>query len=143
MANPIEHARTTALPVGAVRMIPQLFTGIRGRLASLILLGLFPVFVLVISDSLSHRTSDIAASNEDTQRLARLAAAKEGALIEGARQLAVAISVLPAVLQHDQGACISFVRNLLSAYPQYTNFGAVDAKGFVWCSGLPRPNCHC
>jgi diguanylate cyclase (GGDEF)-like protein/PAS domain S-box-containing protein len=104
-------------------------------LISLILLGLFPVFVLVILDSASGRKSAIGASYEDTKRLARLAAAKEGALIEGAHQLTVALSVLPAVVEHDQTACNSFVRNLRSAYPQYTNFGVVDVKGSVWCSG--------
>lgn len=120
-----------------MRLIPQSFTGIRGRLVSLILLGLFPVFILVISHSLSDRKSVIAASQEDSHRLARLAAAREGTLIEGARQLTIALSVLPAVLQHHQTACIEFVRNLLSAYTQYTNFGVVDVNGSVWCSGLP------
>jgi diguanylate cyclase (GGDEF)-like protein/PAS domain S-box-containing protein len=118
-------------------MIPRSYAGIRGRLVSLILLGLFPVFVLVILDSLSEHKSVIGASYEDTKRLARLAAAKEGALIEGAHQLTIALTVLPAVVHRDQTACNSFVRNLLSAYPQYTNFGVVDVKGSVWCSSLP------
>jgi len=118
-------------------MIPRTYTGIRGRLVSLILLGLLPVFVLVILDSLSERKRHISASYEDTKRLARLAAAKEGALIEGARQLTIALSVLPAVVHRDETTCNSFVRNLLSAYPQYTNFGVVDVKGSVWCSSLP------
>ncbi len=116
-------------------MIPRSYAGIRGRLVSLILLGLFPVLALVIADSLSEHKRVIGASYEDTKRLARLAAAKEGALIEGAHQLTVALTVLPAVVHHDQTACNSFVRNLLSAYPQYTNFGMVDVKGSVWCSG--------
>jgi diguanylate cyclase (GGDEF)-like protein/PAS domain S-box-containing protein len=118
-------------------MNPRSYTGIRGRLVSLILLGLFPVFVLVILGSLSERKSVIGTSYEDTKRLARLAAAKEGALIEGARQLTIALSVLPAVVHRDQATCNSFARNLLSAYPQYTNFGVVDVKGSVWCSSLP------
>jgi diguanylate cyclase (GGDEF)-like protein/PAS domain S-box-containing protein len=116
-------------------MIPRAEAGIRGRLVSLILLGLFPMFVLVILDSLSDRKSAIGASYEDTKRLARLAAAKEGALIEGAHQLTIALTVLPAVVLRDQTTCNSFVRNLVSAYPQYTSFGVVDVKGSVWCSG--------
>lgn len=69
---------------------------------SLILLGLLPVFVLVIWNSLSEHNSDINASYEDTKWLARLAAAREGALIEGAHQLTIALSVLPAVVHRDQ-----------------------------------------
>jgi diguanylate cyclase (GGDEF)-like protein/PAS domain S-box-containing protein len=106
-------------------------------LISLILLGLLPVFVLVIWNSLSEHNSDISASYEDTKRLARLAAAREGALIEGAHQLTIALSVLPAVVHRDQTTCNSFARNLLSAYPQYSNFGVVDIKGSVWCNGWP------
>jgi diguanylate cyclase (GGDEF)-like protein/PAS domain S-box-containing protein len=118
-------------------MIRRSYGGIQGRLVSLILLGLFPVFVLVILDALSERKSVINASYEATQRLARLAAAKEGALIEGAHQLTIALSVLPEVMHRDAAACNSLTRNLLSAYPQYTNFGVVDARGAVWCSSLP------
>jgi diguanylate cyclase (GGDEF)-like protein/PAS domain S-box-containing protein len=118
-------------------MIRRSFGGIRGRLVSLILVGLVPVFVLVILDSLFERRNDINESYEATQRLARLAAAKEGTLIEGAHQLTIALSVLPAVVHRDVAACNSLTRNLLSAYPQYTNFGVVDAGGAVWCSSLP------
>jgi diguanylate cyclase (GGDEF)-like protein/PAS domain S-box-containing protein len=118
-------------------MIPRFYAGIRGRLVFLILLGLFPVFVLVILDSLSDRRSAISASFEYALRLSKLATAKEGSLIEGARQLTIALSVLPAVLRHDQATCNSFAQNLLSAYPEYTNFGLIDAKGSLWCSSLP------
>ena len=121
----------------ALRTLPRSLSGIRSRLALLIVLGLFPLFVLVISDSLSQRKSAIAASYENTMRLARLAAAKEGSLIEGARQLTMALAVLPAVLHRDQAACNSFGRNLLTAYPQYTNFGVIDVNGSLWCSSLP------
>ncbi len=117
--------------------MPRPNAGIRGRLLSLIVLGLFPVFLLVILDSVTEYKNVIHASYEDTKRLARLAAAKEGSLIEGARQLTIALSVLPAAMHRDPIACNAFVRNLLLAYPQYTSFGVVDVKGAVWCSSLP------
>jgi PAS domain-containing protein len=118
-------------------LIPRFRTGIRGRLILLLLLGLLPVFVLVILDSLSERHRSIRSSSDETRRLARLAAASEGGLIAGARQLTIALSVLPAVERRNQNACNLFARNLLSAYPQYTNFGVVDVSGALWCSSLP------
>jgi diguanylate cyclase (GGDEF)-like protein/PAS domain S-box-containing protein len=119
-------------------MIPRIHLGIQGRLVSLILLGLLPVFVLVIVDSFGDRNDAIRSSSEESAQFARLAAAKEGQLIEGARQLTIALSVLPAVGRRDQAMCNSFARNLLSAYPQYTNFGVIDVKGSLWCNSRPN-----
>ena len=48
-------------------------------------------------------------------------------LIEGARQLTIALSVLPAVIHRDAAACNAYARQLLAAYPQYTNFGVGGA----------------
>ena len=108
--------------------------GLRLRIALLILLGALPAFLVVAYLALSQRDQAIAKTYEDTTRLARLAAAKEGALIEGARQLTIALTLFPAVVQHDVEGCNAFAGKLLAGYPQYTNFGVVDPDGSIWCS---------
>jgi len=108
--------------------------GLRVRIAALILLGLLPAVILVVVGQILERERAIDATYDSTKRLARLAAANEGALIEGARQLTIALSVLPAVVQRDASGCNTYTRLLLSAYPQYTNFGVVDRDGSLWCS---------
>lgn len=118
-----------AMPLPSARL--------RLRIAALILLGLLPAFILVVANQILERDRAIAATYDLTKRLARLAAAKEGALIEGAHQLTIALSVLPAVVHRDAIACNTYARQLLSAYPQYTNFGVVELDGSVWCSSAP------
>ena len=116
-------------------MLPA--TGLKTRIAALVLLGLLPAFILVVVNQVIERDRAVAATYDLTKRLARLAAAKEGALIEGARQLTIALSVLPAVIHRDAAACNAYARQLLAAYPQYTNFGVVEPSGSVWCSSAP------
>src|SRR5690349_12467533 len=96
--------------------------GLRLRIALLILLGALPAFFVVAGLALSQRDQAIAKTYEDTTRLARLASAKEGTLIEGAKQLTIALTLLPAVAQHDIAGCNAFAGKLLAGYPQYTNF---------------------
>jgi diguanylate cyclase (GGDEF)-like protein/PAS domain S-box-containing protein len=112
-------------------------TGLRVRIAVLILVALVPAFIVVIANAVIERERAITATNDSTKRLARLAAAKEGALIEGARQLTIALSVLPAVTDRDVSACNAYALKLVAAYPQYINFGVAAPDGFVWCSARP------
>ena len=111
--------------------------GLRVRIAVLILVGLVPAFILVVAHAVLDRERAIASTHDLTKRLARLAAAKEGAVIEGARQLTIALSVLPAVIDRDATACNAYALQLVAAYPQYINFGVVAPDGFVWCSARP------
>jgi diguanylate cyclase (GGDEF)-like protein/PAS domain S-box-containing protein len=117
--------------------------GLRSRIALLILLGVLPAFFLVCSLAVIERRDAIEKTYQNTNRLARLAAAKEGALIEGARQLTLALSVMPTVVRHDAASCNLFAEKLLAGYPEYTNFGVVNLDGTIWCSSAPlrsRPN---
>ena len=118
-------------------MKPWFQGGLRGRIALLILLGTLPALCLLAYLSVSERERAIAKTYQDTTRLARLAAAKEGALIEGARQLTIALTFFPPAVHHAAAECKAFARELLQGYPQYTNFGVVDVDGTIWCSSAP------
>jgi diguanylate cyclase (GGDEF)-like protein/PAS domain S-box-containing protein len=116
--------------------LPRL-SGLRSRIALLIVLGVLPAFFLVAYLAFAERSRSIAQAEHDTVRLARLAAAKEGALIEAAHQLTIALTFFPAVIRQDAQQCNAYARTLLAGYPQYTNFGVVNREGKIWCSSAP------
>src|SRR5690349_7983662 len=111
--------------------------GLRSRIALLILLGVLPVLSLVAYVAFAEREKAIAHAEHDSVRLARLSAEKEGALIEAARQLTIAVALLPAVIRHDTQQCNAYARTLLAGYPHYNSFGVASADGELWCSSLP------
>jgi hypothetical protein len=115
----------------------KLFASLRIRLLLLVLLAVVPMLALVLhsySQQVQTATEDAQAS---ALRLARLAASDQERLIEGARQLLVALAQLPSVRNQDAEECGSFLAGLLKEYPLYENLGAADLDGGIFCSAIP------
>ena len=118
-------------------MIRSLFASLRARLVLLVFLALIPAFGLVLyGDSVQRR---LATHNvqDDTLRLARFAASDQLRVIETAHQLLAALAQLPQVHDRNSTSCNIFMANLLKRYPLYTNLGAADLDGNIFCSGVP------
>lgn len=107
------------------------------RLLLLVLLAVVPMLALV----LHSYAQQVQGATEDAQAsalgLARLAANDQERLIEGARQLLVALAELPSVQNQDAAECGSFLADLLKEYPLYENLGAANLDGDIFCSAIP------
>jgi signal transduction histidine kinase len=113
------------------------FASLRFRLLLLVFFAFGPMLGLVLytySDQMQQAT---LGAEEEALRLARLAASDQQRLIEGARQLLIALAQLPPVQNLDAGACNQFLAHLLKQYPLYENMGAVRPDGEVFCSAVP------
>jgi signal transduction histidine kinase len=113
------------------------FSSLRARLLLLVLLAAVPVLGLILYTDLEQRRLAADQAQEDALRFARLAAADQAQLIQGAHQLLTALSQLPAVRDGDSETCTMLFTNLLKQYPVYANLGAARADGEVFCSGAP------
>lgn len=110
---------------------------LRLRVALLVLLVLLPALALLLYMGNELRETRSAEVERNALRLARIAAVEEDRLIEGARQLLIALAQLPEVREAQPG-CDAVLANLLTRLPQYTNIGAARPDGEVYCSGLNR-----
>jgi signal transduction histidine kinase len=109
---------------------------LRSRLLGLFLLALVPALGLMLYGASEQRRAAAAEAQQNALRHARLAAAEQARLINSAHYLLITLAQLPAIRNHDQAACVTFLSHLLSLYPPYSNFGAVDRDGDIFCSGL-------
>lgn len=117
--------------------------GLRAALILLVLIAVIPVFVVVIQSSVSEQKNRIERASANMQALANLGAAHQEQLIEGARQMLVAISRSPAVYGDNPAECSAYFSGLQQFYPAYTSFGLLDAQGNRLCeqaSGRPVVN---
>ncbi len=112
------------------------FSSLRARLLLLGFLAVIPALELIIVAHFEQRQLVIAKAREDTLKVAQFVARDYNDLIEGARQLLVALAQLPEV-HSGQNKCSAFFANLLKQYQRYTNIAAVNTEGKVFCSGLP------
>lgn len=66
--------------------------------------------------------------------IAKLTATEHTQIQEGARQLLIAISSAPSVSQGTSSSCSIFLKNLITNYVRYTNFGIANRQGQIQCA---------
>jgi signal transduction histidine kinase/HAMP domain-containing protein len=113
------------------------FSSLRVRLVLLVLIAVVPALVLIFYSGWEERRAVREQGQNNALQLAKLASQERDDLIEGARQLLIALSQIPAVKERDGARCNAFMAELREQYRRYTNFGAVDAKGDLYCSAVP------
>jgi serine phosphatase RsbU (regulator of sigma subunit) len=111
------------------------FVSLRARLFALVVLVLVPWLVLVLYTQAEQRKAAIAHVHGDAVRVLQIVTSNQAAQIETARQLLAAFSRLPHL--RSAATCEPLLKELLAAYPLYTNFLVVDPNGNITCSAVP------
>src|SRR3972149_2165200 len=118
-------------------MTAGLFSSLRFRLILLVLLAGLPALGATVYAGLEEHRSQAAQVRQETLRLVQLVANNHEALIEGARQLLIALPQYPAVREGDRAACATLFADLIEHYPQYTLLSAAWPDGEFFCSAVP------
>jgi PAS domain S-box-containing protein len=109
-------------------------SSLRLRLILLVLLAVIPALGLILHTANAQRQSAARNAQESLLRLTKSTAASQRQAIEGARQLLIALSQVPAIHQLDTAACNQLLANLLKQYRSYAGFVVADAAGRLTCS---------
>src|SRR5262249_12971954 len=96
-------------------------SSLRARLLLVVLLAVLPALGLIVYTDLEQRRLSAAQAQSNALRLARLAAADQAQLIQGAHQLLTALAQLPVVRDGDAVACTALFTTLQKQYPVYAN----------------------
>ena len=114
--------------------------GLRARIVAPIAMVALPALALLLYMNVERRQRDAEVVAQNALRLARLAAANQERLVEGARQLLIAMSQSPNIRDRDPETCHADLEQLLEQYGKsYTNLGVTDSTGAVLGSGIPGP----
>jgi PAS domain S-box-containing protein len=108
--------------------------GLNIRLLLLVLLAMLPAFGLLLYNAAAERQRAAVVVQEDTRRLARLTAAQIGQMVEGQRQLLVALASLGPVVAQDAAGCGQVLTGLIDQFPFYSSLAAATLEGDVFCS---------
>jgi len=99
-----------------------------------------PAIALLLYTSFERRDQGEQAVTQNAERLANLKALDQQRLIEGTRQLLIALSQSRDVRDGDTVACSAYLGRVMPQFgSMYTNLGVIDAKGMMICSGLGGP----
>src|SRR5664280_441469 len=98
-------------------------SSLRVRFALVVLLAVVPSLGLIYYNARTQRAAAIASARDDVERLARLMAAHNTRVIEGARQLLARLAQLPDVRDGDSSRCGAALQGLLGEYSFFSNLG--------------------
>ena len=112
-------------------------TRLRARLVVVALIAVAPAVaaLVLVQSSARQRSRDRAIA--ETQRLARLAAAQQANVFDGARRLLVTLSEFPPLASDDPRACDGILPKVLDGHPGYYNITVVNADGSYFCGAKP------
>jgi len=104
------------------------------RMILLVVIAVTPALGIQAYNEYDLRRAHEADIRNKTIQITKQFGAEMGELREGAHQLLVALSRLPAVRLMDPGACPAMLQSLDESFPNYNLLGVADAAGNVRCS---------
>jgi len=111
-------------------------SSLRVRLVLLVVLAALPALGLQLYTASRQRDLGVADARDDARRLATLAAADQGRLLESTRQLLIVLARLPEVTGGDLAACGALLADLRQQFPLYANLGVIELNGDLRCSAI-------
>ena len=108
--------------------------GLRIRLFLLVLIAVLPAIAIQIYTEIDLRRAREAEIHEEALRHADMVANGMLEILEGSRQLLVALARLPSVQALNPEACSRALGTMLAELPAYSTVGAVNRAGLLVCS---------
>ena len=109
---------------------------LRLRLVLVVVLAVVPSLGLIYYNAREQRRAAVSLATEDVARIARLTAMNYKGVIDGARQLLIALAQHPEVRGGDPSRCSAALQKLLGEYELFFNLGAAAPDGNVLCSAV-------
>jgi len=127
-----------AIPVRRRFTLPRLpHINLTVRLCILVLIAIFPAMLIQGYNEYALRKAREADIRQQVIQTTKQFGEEIGELREGARQLLLALSQLPAVRLRDGDSCSEHFAALKSQYDNYSLLAAADTQGRVFCSSAP------
>jgi signal transduction histidine kinase/CheY-like chemotaxis protein/HAMP domain-containing protein len=104
------------------------------RLFLLVAVALLPAIAIQSYNEFDLRRSRQMEVQEQALGLAKLAAAQQQQIVDGIRQVLIALSELPAVKAKDPQACSAYLLAIKRRYPEFLAFIVVDMNGQSFCT---------
>ena len=111
---------------------------LRRRLSVLVAIALMPPLLLTLYNTVRWQLVLEREARIEVLAVARLVSAELAQVIEGARQLMVAMSKHPAVPEREI-ECAAYFKSIIASIPLYRQAAVIDPNGTFHCSTIPIP----
>lgn len=111
---------------------------LRRRLAVLVAISLMPPFLLTLYNTVRWQLVLEKKARDEALGAARLVSSEFAQLIDGSRQLMIAMSRHPAVPDRED-ECAAYFKSVIADMPLYRQAAFIDTQGRFHCSTIPIP----
>jgi signal transduction histidine kinase len=106
------------------------------RLFLLVAVALLPAIAIQTYNEIELRRARQAEVQDQALGLARLAAANQQQIVQGIRQILIALSEVPAIKAKDNQACKAYLSAVKQRYPAFLTFSVTDMTGRSYCDTI-------
>jgi signal transduction histidine kinase len=103
------------------------------RLFLLVAVALLPTIAIQGYNEVELRRSRQVEIQDQALGLAKLAAAQQQRIVEGIREVLIALSELPSIKREDAAECRAYLSTLKDRYPAFLTFSVTDLSGRSFC----------
>jgi signal transduction histidine kinase len=103
------------------------------RLFLLVAVALLPAIAIQAFNEFDLRRAREVEVQNQALGLARLAAAEQQQIVQGIRQVLIAMSELPSIKTRDSQACDAYLAAVHERFPAFITFLVTDMKGLSFC----------
>lgn len=112
---------------------------LRHRLAALVTITLAPLLAITAYNTLRWRTFMERDARDEALAAARLVSAELSQIVEGSRQLMIAMGRHPAV-PDNEAECVPYFKSVIASLPNYREAAVIGLDGKFRCSTIPIPS---
>jgi signal transduction histidine kinase len=109
---------------------------LRVRLLLLVLVAVLPAWGVIAYTASEQRRIEIAEIQRNVLRLAEFNAREEEQVLQGTRQILIALANFVRKTDENPSECSVFCADLIKQFRRYANMGAVESNGDVFCSAV-------
>jgi len=110
---------------------------LRIRLLLLVFIAVIPALGAIAYTASEHRRIAVAGIQRNVLQLAEFIAQEEEQILQGARQILIALAKFIQKKDGQPAECNDFCTDLLKQFRRYANLGAVAPNGEIYCSAAP------
>jgi signal transduction histidine kinase len=110
---------------------------LRVRLLLLVFICVIPAWGMIAYNASEQRRIAVGAIQRNVLQLAEFIAHEEEQILQGARQMLIALTKFIQKENTQPSECNDFCSDLLKQFRRYANIGAVKPNGEIYCSAVP------
>ena len=107
------------------------------RLFALVAIAILPAMAILAWTQFQVYRARVVEVHDSALQQAKQVSSEQDRLVDGARQLLIALANMPLIVNRDVDRCTAYLQDLIKKYEAYSTMVAIGANGYTYCGSTP------